>query len=407
MQANTEDERKTFRWDLARGGLAGVVETGQVGFALVVAIGFFQAPDTVKGIIAASAPLGLLVTPLTLSWFSRTGAPAGKIASVVAFLAGILMLAGAFAGTLIGFLVPTCLSFAVAAQITPLLLHIWTCNYPSRKRGSHLSVAMMMTVFTAFFYSVIGGRVLDHDLDSYRWVMGIIGCCHLAMGFVVRQMPSTPLMSGASENPLRNLGYAVEDKVFGIMLLGWMFLGFGNLMVLPLRVEYLLNPDFGIEASKVTVMAVTIAIPAFFRFITSRIWGLLFDRIDFMILRMGLNAMIMISIILFLTTRQIWLIAISAAVLGTAMAGANISWSLWVTKFATPEKAPAYMSVHTFSTGIRGVLAPFLGFYLISGIGAKNTAYVGSLLVASSIGIVFWLYRTQRRKRGTRVAATG
>jgi predicted MFS family arabinose efflux permease len=200
------------------------------------------------------------------------------------------------------------------------------------------------------------------------------------------------------------LGYAVEDKKFGILLVSWMFLGFGNLMVLPLRVEYLLQPEYGIVASKLTVMMVTIGIPAAFRFLTSRIWGYLFDHIDFMLLRILLNVMIMLSIILFLTTSSMWVIYTSAAVLGTAMAGANISWSLWVTKFAKPERAASYMSVHTFTTGFRGILAPFLGFYLISALGATRTGVVGASLVFVSIVIVSAMYLTLRR-RGSPVQA--
>ena len=39
-------------------------------------------------------------------------------------------------------------------------------------------------------------------------------------------------------------------------------------------------------------------------------------------------------------------------------AGADVAWSLWVTKFAPPERVADYMSVHTFFTGVRGFLAP-------------------------------------------------
>ncbi|EDY81609.1 transporter, major facilitator family [Verrucomicrobiia bacterium DG1235] len=389
--------KKTYRWDCVRGGLSGVVETGYGGFALVIAIGVFQAPDTVKGIIAAAGPLGLLFNPLSLSLFSRLNLPAGTLASWLAYLSGVLLLGASFADSLLGFLIPACLAFAISAQTMPLMVQIWTANYPSNKRGAYLSVSMMMTVAAAFGFSVFGGWILDKDLESYRWVLAWIALAYLLSGVAVSRIPSTPVKRGVAENPLRNLGYAIEDKKFGVMLLSWMFLGFGNLMVLPLRVEYLLQPEYGIEASKLMVMMVTIAIPAVFRFLTSRVWGYLFDRLEFMVLRVVLNAMIMLSIILFLTTTNLWVIFSSAAVLGTAMAGANISWSLWVTKFATPEKAPSYMSVHTFTTGIRGILAPFLGFYLISGVGAQNTAMIGSTLVAISIVIVGAMYVVLRR----------
>lgn len=380
-----------------RGALAGVVETGYGGFALIIAIGFFQAPDTVKGIVAAAGPLGLMFNPLSLSVFSRMKASASHLAATLSVVSGVLMMTASVSTSLLGFLIPCCLAFAVAAQMIPLLVQIWAVNYPSNKRGAYLSISMMLSVAAAFGFSVFGGWILDEDITSYRWILGVIALAYVLSGFAIFRIPSTPVRRGAAENPLRNLGYAIEDKKFGVMLISWMFLGFGNLMVLPLRVEYLLQPQYGIEASKLMVMMVTIAIPAVFRFLTSRVWGYLFDHIEFMVLRMVLNGMIMLSIILFLTTTNIGVIFTSAAVLGTAMAGANISWSLWVTKFANPDKAPAYMSVHTFTTGFRGILAPFLGFYLISAVGALGTAFIGSSLVLVSILIVAAMYVRLRR----------
>ncbi len=390
--------KKTFRWDCLRGGMYGVVETGWGGFALVIAIGFFQAQDWVKGLVAAATPFGLLFNPISLSFFVKSGWRAGSIASVLAVVSGALMLAGSFADSLWGFLVPVCLAFAVSAQTMPLLVQIWTSNYPSDKRGSYLSISLMVSIFAAFVTSVSGGWLLDRDISMYRWVLIALSFGYFMTGVALSQIPTTPLRRGVAENPLRNFGYVVEDKKFGLMLLSWMFLGFGNLMVLPLRVEYLLQPEYGIEASKLVVMMATIGVPAFFRFISSRMWGYLFDHIDFMILRAVLNVLIMISIGLFLTTKDLWVIFSASAVLGTAMAGANISWSLWVTKFATPERTPAYMSIHSFTTGVRGVLAPFLGFYLISYLGATGTAVTGVTLVFISILIVAVMYIGLRKK---------
>ncbi len=397
MPIDADTVKKTFRWDCVRGGLSGIVETGYGGFALIVAIGVFQAPDTVKGIIAAAGPLGLLFNPVSLSLFSRTGLSASRLAAWIAYASGLCLLVASFSSSLMGFLIPACLAFALAAQSMPLLVQIWTFNYPSNKRGAYLSISMMVNVAVAFVFSVLGGWILDSDIAFYRWVFASIAVSYILMGVAISRISSKPVQKGAAQNPLKNLGYAIEDKKFGVLLVSWMFLGFGNLMVLPLRVEYLLQPEYGIVASKLTVMMVTIGIPAAFRFLTSRVWGYLFDHIDFMLLRIVLNAMIMLSIILFLTTTNMWMILASAAVLGTAMAGANISWSLWVTKFAKPERAPSYMSVHTFTTGFRGILAPFLGFYLISDLGATNTAIVGSTLVLISIIIVTAMYVTLRR----------
>lgn len=397
MTAEGDNTKTTYFWDRVRGAFGGIIETGYMGFALIVAIQVYQAPDWVKGLIAAAGPIGLFLNPLSLMLFAWLKLPAAKLASYVSYLSGGLMMLATFSSGLYGFLIPACLAFAVSSQIMPLLVHIWTHNYPSNKRGAYLAISMMFAIMAHMAFSVVGGVFMENG--QHRLIFGVIVAAYFCVGGAIGKMPSTAISAGKSKNPLSNLKYAITDKKFGVMLVSWMFLGFGNLMLLPLRFEYLLQEQYGIQARELVVVTLTLGIPAFMRFVSSRFWGMLFDRIDFMILRMILNALIMLSILLFFTTTNIWVMGVAALVLGAAMGGANISWSLWVTKFTTPDKTAAYMSVHTFTTGIRGIVAPFLGFYLLSCIGATGTGILGSVLISISIVMVFCLYLSQGKRR--------
>ncbi|MCH6259015.1 MFS transporter [Puniceicoccaceae bacterium K14] len=394
----TEREGKTFFWDRIRGAMGGVVETGTMGLALIIAIQIFKAPDSIKGIVAAAGPLGLFLNPLSLSLFCRLKYSANKIAAFLFFISGGLMLVAASSWSLMSFLIPTCLAFCLAAQVMPLIVQIWTNNYPSNKRGAYMAVCMMFSIACTLAYSLLSGWLLDKDLDLFRYVLAGIAVAYMLGGAALFKMPSIALSKSSSQNPIANLSYAIEDKKFGLMLLSWMFLGFGNLMVLPLRFDYLLRDEYGIEASKFMVTLLTLGVPAFFRFASSRFWGALFDRINFMLLRLILNIIIMVAISLFFISKNYWVIGISTALFGIAMGGANISWSLWVTKFATPERTAAYMSVHTFTTGIRGILAPFVGYYLLSMFGAQTTGLIGTSLVVVSVLLVWALFQSTRSK---------
>ena len=44
-----------------------------------------------------------------------------------------------------------------------------------------------------------------------------------------------------------------------------------------------------------------------------------------------------------------------AIIFGISYGGGDVAWSLWVTKFAPPERVADYMSIHTFLTGARGI----------------------------------------------------
>ena len=115
-----------------------------------------------------------------------------------------------------------------------------------------------------------------------------------------------------------------------------------------------------------TVALLTGVIPNIARLILNPIWGWLFDRMNFFVLRITLNIGFTLGILSFFTTGSVLGLVLGAVLFGVSNAGADVAWSLWVTKFAPAERVADYMSVHTFFTGLRGVLAPLVAFSLIS-----------------------------------------
>lgn len=391
--------RKTYFWDKLRGSSQGVLETGYMGLTLVIAIEVFDAPNEVKSLIAAANPIGLLITPLTLGFFAWLSRPANIIASNLLFLSGLCIAVAAFSSSLNIYLVLLILSAVFGTQSVPMMAHIYAENYPPNKRGTYFSTSFMFSVAATSVFSLLFGWLMDLDIGFYVLVLGVLSLASFASGVAMRRMPSTPVHQHSTQNPIRNIGYAFTDWKFGIMLLSWMFLGLGNLMANPLRIEYLLKPEYGVAATISLVSFITLFIPAVFRFLSARMWGILFDRIDFMLLRIAVNSLQMISIWIFFQTTNIWILGFSTALNGIAMGGGTLSWNLWVTKFAPQERTAAYMSVHTFLTGIRGFAAPFMGFYLLVTVGAKKTGGIGSILILISIIMVYVLYLNVRPKR--------
>ena len=83
------------------------------------------------------------------------------------------------------------------------------------------------------------------------------------------------------------------------------------------------------------------------------------------------------------------------ALQGLAFGGGKIFWSLWVTKIAPEEKASTYMSIHMALTGLRGSLAPFIGYAILSRSNPAYVATVGMTLIVASI-MLFELTRGHR-----------
>jgi hypothetical protein len=166
--------------------------------------------------------------------------------------------------------------------------------------------------------------------------------------------------------------------------MSWMLMGFANLMMLPLRVEYLANPTFGLAFDAATIAFLTSVMPNLARLLLSPLWGRLFDTMNFFALRITLNIGFALAIATFFTGDSFIGLLVGAIIFGISTSGGDVAWSLWVTKFAPADKVADYMAVHTFFTGVRGVIAPIVAFQLI-GVSLTGLAWLSSsfIIVAS------------------------
>jgi hypothetical protein len=158
-------------------------------------------------------------------------------------------------------------------------------------------------------------------------------------------------------------------------------MGFSNLMMIPMRVELLANPKYGLALTVGEVAFLTGVVPNLSRLMISPLWGWLFDRMNFFALRVILNTGFAIGILAFFTTGDLWGLLLGAIIFGISTAGGDIAWSLWVTKFAPEHRVADYMSVHTFFTGLRGVVAPIAAFHLANNFSLGVLAAFSALLI--------------------------
>ncbi len=82
-----------------------------------------------------------------------------------------------------------------------------------------------------------------------------------------------------------------------------------------------------------------------------------------------------------------------------AMAGVNLSWTLGSMHFAGDQDASAFQGMHVALTGIRGILAPSLGFAIYSILGtAAIFAFSSCLFILA--GILMLQQDKDVRRRG-------
>ena len=169
---------------------------------------------------------------------------------------------------------------------------------------------------------------------------------------------------------------------------------------MPLRVEYLAQPQYGIEANAAMITMLTVAVPSVMRLLTTTFFGALFDKMSVFTIRIVLNTLFIVYVVAFFAGTSMIGLWLGSITLGLAFAGGDLMWMLWVTKFAPPGRVADYMGLHTFLTGLRAVSAPLFAYLIIEQISLGWVAVLGvALMVLSSAILAPDAISDERRRR--------
>lgn len=387
--ARSSRTRTTYFYELWRSATAGIIETAGSTFLLTIAVKQFAAGSVAKGIVAGSGSLGLLLSPLAVSFVISSGWRTGRAASRILAIGSVSFLLATLVPSLPVFVVGSMIGMAASAAIIPLLTQMYQDNYPEKERGRFFSRTVMVRIAMAAGFSKLAGDALDGHIDQYRWLLLVFSGALAVASFCLSRCPTEPILSDGGAHPFRAMRYVREDALFRRTLICWMLMGFANLMMLPLRVEYLANPKYNQAVTVGMIALLTGVIPNLARLVLSPVWGYLFDHMNFFALRVTLNIGFAIGIFTFFTSNSFAGLVTGAIVFGISNAGGDVAWSLWVTKFAPPGRVADYMSVHTFLTGVRGVLAPMVAFHFAAKLSlGMMAAFSSALIVLATLLLV-------------------
>ena len=384
----------TYRYERWRAISSGILETAGGTFLLLIAVRWYHAGAIAKALVAGGGSFGLMLGPWLVARVETAGWPVAKAAARVAVLGAIGFVIMALVPALPVFVVGAVLTMAASAAAVPLMTQIYQENYPERQRGKLFSRTFMIRIATAAAFSEIAGRILSANLDYFRGLLVVFAAAFAFASFCLSRLPSRPLVASGGTHPFRALRFVRDDALFRRTLVMWMLMGFANLMILPLRVEYLANPKYGVTWGGQLLTTAQIAllvgvIPNLARLVMSPVWGWLFDRMNFFVLRIVLNAGFALGMLSFFGGNHLAWLIVGAIIYGISNGGGDVAWGLWVTKFAPPERVADYMSVHTFFTGLRGVLAPMVAFQLVAHWSLAAISWLGAgMIVAATLLLI-------------------
>ena len=356
----------TYRAEKWRAVFTGILETGQATFLLLIAVRWFHAGPTEKGLLVAGQSIGLICGPLVVNLTQRFRWPVAHAAAGMVALGALGMGLALAVPDLHAFIAGSMLATFAMAAIVPLMTQVFHENYPAATRGALFSRAFMVRIAFAVVFSQFGGWLLTGNIEQYRWLLAAFAISLVAVCYCLTRIPSDPLAATESSHPLRALRHVRDDRLFRQVLISWMLMGFGNLITLPLRIEYLANPAHGVSMTNGQIAFVTGVVPNLARLIVTPLCGMAFDRMNFFTMRAMLNLGFAVSILAFFTSNTMPGLILGAIIFGISVAGGDVAWSLWVTKLAPSNRVADYMSIHASLTGVRGIIAPLVAFHAIA-----------------------------------------
>jgi MFS family permease len=382
----TLDEEKTFVLDTFRSGVDGISQTLVNSVFLLVGIQYFQVNDFWKSIISSSTFFGMVLSLFTSVLFHNSRPP--RVASLATMVAGILLVMTGFANTPPAYGILILLYGLFLFIRMPLFTAIYAENYDPGRRAKLFAGGVLFSLITGILSKFIFGFFLDRSLEAFRLIFIISGFIIILSGFQISRIPFNSTFSPPRKSPLKNLSLLFTNPLFGLISLAWFILGFANLWNLPLRTVYLAEAERGLGLSPMITILIVGVIPTITKLVFNNIWAKSFDYFDFLPVRIVSIIIVSMGTLLFYMTRSIPVIIVSQIIMNIGFSASPFLWNLWVTKIVEPGESRAYMSVHTFLCGIRGILGPFIGFIFIQRFSMKAVGYVSFSLLMISLAIL-------------------
>ena len=357
-------------------------------FLLIILVRHFHGTSLDKSIVASAGTSGLLLSPVLLFLSRNLGFSAPKTLSRLLAISSCAFLVAATMSEPTFFVALVTIGILLPSTASPLLTSIFNNNYPPHKRGRLYAQNQAIRILTSIIFGGIAGWFITGAVELYYVLILIFAAALACSSYLVSQIPgdnqSTP------PSPLLScFTYLASDSLLRNTTISWMLLGFGNLMMLPLRVEYLANPKYGLNLSELEIAAFVSVLPNIARLGGTYVWGRLFDSMNFFTLRMVLNLSFLTGIVSFFMSSSPWGLALSAVIFGFSTSGGDVAWTLWVTRFAPADRVPDYMAVHTFFTGIRGLLAPITAFTLLGVMSIQALSLLSACLILMATILLF------------------
>lgn len=281
--------------------------------------------------------------------------------------------------------------FAVQIPIfNSYFLHFFAAN-----RGIAFGFFRSIQMLFVMIAALLAGKFMDHSPEHFQSLLLIIALTSTVVYMVLLRIESgvtlptekRPLFEGFHHS-LRRI---VRHQDFIVFETAFMIYGFAFMICVPTVPLFLLKV---LKLSYFEMAQAQGVYSLLFIMLTLPFAGRLFDRINLWKVAAVSFGILILYPSLFIGSylTQSKLLAYSGLlVYSLGLSGVIVLWNLGSYSFAQSEDAFVYQGFHLTLTGIRGVLGPLLGYFLLSRMGfTTNFLLAGILFLFASL--LSWFY---------------
>lgn len=192
-----------------------------------------------------------------------------------------------------------------------------------------------------------------------------------------------------------SLNLLLNRKEFALFIAGVSFIELGNMMVQPALPLYWINV-LGLTSSQVGQISI---FTMGFWFLSAPLWGSIIDKTRPIISVYGSVVFYALIPLIYLSEPQFYLVLVAASCLGLGMAGYEAGWSNHLMRLGR-ENSTSYVGLYLSLTGLRGLIAPFAGAFILAKWG-REAAFITPFIII--ILAFIFLIVADRKEMGEKI----
>jgi MFS family permease len=324
----------------------------------------------------------------------------------------LVLIAALLVHTASAFVVLLAVVYFFISVVFPAQNSILQDNIRPHRRGTVFGRGALVQHLTAAVASVAVGAVLQRDPDLFRWVYPVIGILGFGFPLILSRLPrpETGALAGsgaavvsitpgepavvdaaawrrlinALTAPFREAGETFRhDRAFFWYETNFSIYGVAFIMLSPVVPLYftevwrLSYQDITMARVLITSLGVALLGPPAGRLMDvihpARLCALAFGWLALFPLLLAFGPLV-------LPLAPVGAAYLAFVVFSVGMAGVHVGWNVGSIAFAPPGKGGHYQGIHVAMVGIRGVLAPVLGYVLLRWLGYRAVFLTAAVL---------------------------